>query len=174
MIAVLSLAWCKMAGSDVQSADSCGSQTTDAAFVPPPPYSLSFRVVSILQRVSVLFERLCETQKLTLQNRQAMLHGQSRLLGQQRAGQSTRPCINRPAARRASISRAVDKEGSLAQGREWLGSILSRFGPATDRAQNITTLEFEKPLLELDKRIKEVSIGGMVCRALQSPRPTPL
>eukprot|EP00877_Chromochloris_zofingiensis_P012081 jgi/Chrzof1/7126/Cz02g12030.t1_CAC2[v5.2] len=41
-------------------------------------------------------------------------------------------------------------------GREWLETILSRFGPAKDRAQNITTLEFEKPLLELDKRIKEV------------------
>jgi hypothetical protein len=41
-------------------------------------------------------------------------------------------------------------------GREWLETILSRFGPATDRAQNITTLDFEKPLLELDKRIKEV------------------
>jgi len=44
-------------------------------------------------------------------------------------------------------------------GREWLETILSRFGPATDRAQNIATLDFEKPLLELDKRIKEV--GGM-------------
>jgi hypothetical protein len=44
-------------------------------------------------------------------------------------------------------------------GREWLESILSRFGPAKDRAQNITTLEFEKPLLELDKRIKEVGLA---------------
>ncbi len=41
-------------------------------------------------------------------------------------------------------------------GREWLETILSRFGPTTDRAQNIMTLDFEKPLLELDKRIKEV------------------
>lgn len=45
-------------------------------------------------------------------------------------------------------------------GKEWLETILSRFGPATDRAQNITTLDFEKPLLELDKRIKEV---GVMC-----------
>jgi hypothetical protein len=52
-----------------------------------------------------------------------------------------------------------DKDaGTLAgRGKEWIQTIWSRFGPATDRAQNITTLEFEKPLLELDKRIKEVS-----------------
>lgn len=41
-------------------------------------------------------------------------------------------------------------------GREWMGTILSRFGPVKDKAQNTATLEFEKPLLELDKRIKEV------------------
>ncbi|GBF97994.1 hypothetical protein Rsub_10668 [Raphidocelis subcapitata] len=64
------------------------------------------------------------------------------------------PC--RPAPR-AVASRALGgKEAALAGGKEWIQSILSRFGPATDRAQNITTLEFEKPLLELDKRIKEV------------------
>jgi acetyl-CoA carboxylase carboxyl transferase subunit alpha len=44
----------------------------------------------------------------------------------------------------------------VAQGREWLETILSRFGPIRDRAQTVTTLDFEKPLLELDKRIKEV------------------
>jgi hypothetical protein len=49
-------------------------------------------------------------------------------------------------------------------GKEWLETILSRFGPATDRAQNITTLDFEKPLLELDKRIKEVGvISSIAC-----------
>lgn len=50
------------------------------------------------------------------------------------------------------------KNAAAAQqvGKEWLETILSRFGPATDKAQNITTLDFEKPLLELDKRIKEV------------------
>ncbi|KAI8471990.1 MAG: acetyl-CoA carboxylase [Monoraphidium minutum] len=64
----------------------------------------------------------------------------------------------RPAhrARAPLVVRAQEKEGALAGGKAWLSSILSRFGPATDRAQNITTLEFEKPLLELDKRIKEV------------------
>ncbi|GLC37743.1 Chromatin assembly factor 1 subunit p50 [Pleodorina starrii] len=45
-----------------------------------------------------------------------------------------------------------DREG----GREWLGTILSRFGPVKDKSQNTAVLEFEKPLLELDKRIKEV------------------
>ncbi|PNH06613.1 Acetyl-coenzyme A carboxylase carboxyl transferase subunit alpha, chloroplastic, partial [Tetrabaena socialis] len=46
------------------------------------------------------------------------------------------------------------KEGPV--GREWLGTILSRFGPVKEKVVSPTTLEFEKPLLELDKRIKEV------------------
>ena len=41
-------------------------------------------------------------------------------------------------------------------GREWLQTLLSRFGPMTERAQNTTVLDFEKPLVELDNRIKEV------------------
>lgn len=53
-------------------------------------------------------------------------------------------------------------------GREWLETILSRFGPATDRAQNITTLDFEKPLLELDKRIKEVGVMCSIAPIIQS------
>jgi acetyl-CoA carboxylase carboxyl transferase subunit alpha len=63
-----------------------------------------------------------------------------------------------PAARRADriqVRAAKDASG-LALGREWLGTLLSRFGPTTDRATNITTLEFEKPLVELDRRIREV------------------
>lgn len=48
------------------------------------------------------------------------------------------------------------KEGVIQGGREWMETILSRFGPVRDRAQNTTTLDFEKPLVELDKRIKEV------------------
>ena len=43
-----------------------------------------------------------------------------------------------------------------AGGREWLQSILSRFGPVKERASNTTVLDFEKPLVELDNRIKEV------------------
>lgn len=41
-------------------------------------------------------------------------------------------------------------------GREWLQSILSRFGPIKERATNTTVLDFEKPLVELDNRIREV------------------
>ena len=44
----------------------------------------------------------------------------------------------------------------IAEGREWLETILSRFGPVKERAAAVTTLDFEKPLVELDKRIKEV------------------
>jgi len=40
-------------------------------------------------------------------------------------------------------------------GREWMATILSRFGPIRD-AKPVTTLDFEKPLVELDKRIAEV------------------
>ena len=43
-----------------------------------------------------------------------------------------------------------------AGGREWLQSILSRFGPVKEKASNTTVLDFEKPLVELDNRIKEV------------------
>ena len=82
----------------------------------------------------------------------------------QRAGlPSSRPA---PVYRRDSSKlRALGQQGAgakaaaLAGGKAWVESMLARFGPATDRAQNITTLEFEKPLLELDKRIKEVSFG---------------
>ena len=41
-------------------------------------------------------------------------------------------------------------------GREWLQTLLSRFGPITEKAQNTAVLDFEKPLVELDNRIKEV------------------
>lgn len=46
--------------------------------------------------------------------------------------------------------------GQSQGGREWLQSILSRFGPVRERASNTTVLDFEKPLVELDNRIKEV------------------
>lgn len=63
-----------------------------------------------------------------------------------------RPSVKVQAAPRLPPDTPKEREG----GREWLGTILSRFGPVKDKAQNTTTLEFEKPLLELDKRIKEV------------------
>ena len=55
--------------------------------------------------------------------------------------------------------RKIIREEIIAEGREWLETILSRFGPIKERAQTVTTLDFEKPLLELDKRIKEVRLG---------------
>ncbi|KAK9834157.1 hypothetical protein WJX81_003572 [Elliptochloris bilobata] len=41
-------------------------------------------------------------------------------------------------------------------GRDWLQSLLSRFGPMNDKASNAHVLDFERPLVELDNRIKEV------------------
>lgn len=76
------------------------------------------------------------------------------------AGRPGASGVRRPAA---SVRAGVFSAKSAAQrgaevGREWLESILSRFGPATDRPSNPTTLDFEKPLLELDKRIKEARV----------------
>jgi hypothetical protein len=85
------------------------------------------------------------------------------------------PRVQRTAAR-SPVVRAFNnsrlppdtpKEELPARGREWLATILSRFGPVKDKAQNTATLEFEKPLLELDKRIREVSVGS----ATHSTRP---
>jgi hypothetical protein len=106
-----------------------------------------------------------------------------------RAGPRGAAPAPRPAAGPASRVAARANKGSdaaaaaVGRGKEWLGTILSRFGPATDRAQNITTLEFEKPLLELDKRIKEVRARGAVvlgvmsalarARASDAPAPPP-
>ena len=43
-------------------------------------------------------------------------------------------------------------------GREWLQTLLSRFGPITQKAENTAVLDFEKPLVELDNRITEVNL----------------
>ncbi|KAI8469767.1 MAG: acetyl-CoA carboxylase [Monoraphidium minutum] len=71
--------------------------------------------------------------------------------GAQRAPNGARPAV------RISKTRALSDKGEKAGlGTQWVESLLSRFGPTKDKAQNITTLEFEKPLVALDKRIKEV------------------
>ena len=56
------------------------------------------------------------------------------------------------------VARASESERSafLQQGRAWLDSLLHRFSPMSQRADQVSVLDFEKPLLELDKRIKEV------------------
>lgn len=60
----------------------------------------------------------------------------------QAKGKATPPDVPKPRGRQG--------------GREWLQSILSRFGPVKEKASNTTVLDFEKPLVELDNRIKEV------------------
>ena len=74
---------------------------------------------------------------------------QSRLSARGRAGAAPR----RPTV---AVRASSAKETAMSRGKEWLSTILSRFGPATERAQNVTTLDFERPLLQLDQRIKEV------------------
>ncbi|CAG9462304.1 unnamed protein product [Pedinophyceae sp. YPF-701] len=41
-------------------------------------------------------------------------------------------------------------------GREWLTYLFNKFGPVQTRDRQVTTLDFEKPLVELDNRINEV------------------
>ena len=85
-------------------------------------------------------------------------------LGQRAGSRCPTRSTNASSARNVRVQSVFSAKGAAQEarvvGREWLETILSRFGPATDRAQNITTLDFEKPLLELDKRIKEV---GVMC-----------
>ena len=91
---------------------------------------------------------------------QNMLLNQQRSLaaGPQRA--STAPRAPRSATVSVRAQNAAQNAASTmaSRGQEWLSTILSRFGPARERASNVTTLDFEKPLVELDSRIKEVGI----------------
>lgn len=75
--------------------------------------------------------------------------------------------MSQPTAQRSMRAKSVFGGGSsrnppdapkeiIQEGKEWIETILSRFGPIRNRAQTVTTLDFEKPLLELDKRITEV------------------
>lgn len=56
-------------------------------------------------------------------------------------------------------------------GREWLQMLLSRFGPIRQAPQNAHVLDFEKPLVELDNRIKEVSTLQAVLQPQGCTRP---
>ncbi len=62
------------------------------------------------------------------------------------------------AAQKRDPPDAPKEEFQRRGGREWLQTLLSRFGPLTDKAPNRLVLDFEKPLVELDNRIKEVKI----------------
>jgi len=73
---------------------------------------------------------------------------------------------SQPPPRKGIVANAdppdVPKRADRPQGgREWLQSILSRFGPVREKASNTTVLDFEKPLVELDNRIKEVGTAGI-------------
>ena len=52
-------------------------------------------------------------------------------------------------------------KGQPRGGREWLQTLLSRFGPITQKPENTAVLDFEKPLVELDNRITEVCIRSI-------------
>lgn len=80
---------------------------------------------------------------------------------QQRPGRIALPSKQRVVS--ASVFGKSNKPGPpdapkeiIQEGRKWIETILSRFGPVKARAQTVTTLDFEKPLLELDKRILDV------------------
>lgn len=50
----------------------------------------------------------------------------------------------------------VPKDRRAGRGGAWLKRLFSRFAPATDRSKTTLVLDFEKPLINLDNRIKEV------------------
>lgn len=90
----------------------------------------------------------------------ALAQGLTKRAGGVRSASVSRRTVNPVRCSVFSAKNAAQRSAEV--GREWLETILSRFGPATDRAQNITTLDFEKPLSELDKRIKEVGARQQV------------
>ena len=85
---------------------------------------------------------------------------------------AARPAGARRARLESLVARAappdVPKEDKQT-GREWLDTFLARFNPVREKAASPTTLDFEKPLLELDKRIKEARPAARRSRAV-APR----
>lgn len=68
-------------------------------------------------------------------------------------------------SRNPSTPPDAPKDDNKSGSREWFDTILSRFGPVKEKTQSPTVLDFEKPLLELDKRIKEVRSWGSLWHA---------
>ena len=64
--------------------------------------------------------------------------------------------VNAQAANKGTPPDVPKPRGQPQGGKEWLQTILSRFGPVKEKASNTTILDFEKPLVELDNRINEV------------------
>merc|ERR1719159_1009195 len=59
----------------------------------------------------------------------------------------------------AAVARAAaggKKKSKFSSRAEWLLSFVKRFNPKEERDAKVTVLDFEKPLAELDKRIREV------------------
>ena len=77
-----------------------------------------------------------------------------------------RPVVTaRPSIRPRAVG---PTDAALDVGREWVQGMLRRFSPVNGEASGrVATLEFEKPLVELDKRIEQVGWG----RATPPPRP---
>lgn len=75
-----------------------------------------------------------------------------------RVGGAARPGNDSLAPSRAEQPLPPDtpREVRKGGGREWIQSLLAKFGPVQEKASNITVLDFEKPLVELDNRINEV------------------
>ena len=51
---------------------------------------------------------------------------------------------------------SADRPRNRKPGNSWLAEVISRFNPMKEKATNTYTLDFERPLVELDNRIKEV------------------
>lgn len=101
-----------------------------------------------------------------------------------RANPAPKPIARRPRvavrAKKADPPDVPKARDQRVGGGEWLQSILSRFGPVKEKASNTTVLDFEKPLVELDNRIKEVRPasalpprGARAAAAAAGPPPPP-
>lgn len=68
------------------------------------------------------------------------------------------PCRAVPIGRDNQPQPDVPKDRQQRRGGDWLQRLLNRFGPLADRSKTTLVLDFEKPLINLDNRIKEVII----------------
>lgn len=79
------------------------------------------------------------------------------------SGPSRRPAalVTPRAAANPPDAPPAKSSGGGGGGSTWLASIIQKFGPTTEAplAGAITVLDFEKPLVELDNRIREVCVG---------------
>jgi len=76
------------------------------------------------------------------------------ILGHNASSRSVNVCVK--ASKAPAAPEIVKEKEEKSVGREWLSTFLTNFGPVKDRSKSVATLDFEKPLTELEKRIKEV------------------